>query len=193
MGVLIADLKVNGNVDCRFEDRWECWEQISWLSGSCMMSDFMCYFFQQGPSSTELFGGREPSGESGRLWPSTSNERRHLHGTCGCQISYQVDCSRRSCLQQILHQSRWQAVEFRYKCLYWHYFFQFYCFRPGFIMCVEQQVRGYVHACVCIVGWFMNAYEHIFSGFVTCTYIIIIVVPFFLGGGGCGGIRMSVV
>jgi len=30
----------------------------------------------------------------------------------------------------------------------------------------------------------MNAYEHIFSGFVTCTYIIIIVVPFFFWGGG---------
>jgi len=76
----------------------------------------MCYFLQQGPSSTELFGGREPSGESSRLWPSTSNERRHIHSTCGRQVSHQVDCPRRSCLQQILYQSRWKAVEFWDKC-----------------------------------------------------------------------------
>jgi len=82
------------------------------------MSGFMCYFFQQGPSSTELFGGREPSGESSRLRPSASNERRHIHSTRGRQVSYQVDCSRRSCLQQILYQSRWQAVEFWDKCFY---------------------------------------------------------------------------
>ena len=32
----------------------------------------------------------------------------------------------------------------------------------------------------------MNAYEHIFVGCITCTYIIIIVVPIFLGVGGTG-------
>lgn len=57
-----------------FEDRWKCSELISWLSGSCMILCFTCYLLQQGPSSTELFGGREPSGESGRLWPSASDE-----------------------------------------------------------------------------------------------------------------------
>jgi len=82
------------------------------------MSGFMCYIFQQGPSSTELFGGREPSGESSRLWPSTSNERWHIHGTRWRQVSNQVDCSWRSCLQQILYQSRWQEVEFWDKCFY---------------------------------------------------------------------------
>jgi len=51
-------------------------------------------------------------------------------------------------------------------------------------MYVGQQVCGYMHACVRIVGWFMNAYEQILKGCITCTYMIIIDVPFLGGGGG---------
>ena len=50
-------------------------------------------------------------------------------------------------------------------------------------MCVERQVCGCVHACVCVVRCFMNAYEHVLRGCITCTYVIIIIVPF-LGGVG---------
>lgn len=57
----------------------------------------------QGLGSSELPGGGEPPGEGCRLWSEQVNDRRHLHSSRWSQVPHQVDRTRESGLQQVLH------------------------------------------------------------------------------------------
>lgn len=57
----------------------------------------------QGLGSSELPGGGEPPGEGCRLRSEQVNDRRHLHSSRWSQVPHQVDGTRESGLQQVLH------------------------------------------------------------------------------------------
>lgn len=57
----------------------------------------------QGLGSSELPGGGEPPGEGCRLRSEQVNDRRHLHSSRWSQVPHQVDRTRESGLQQVLH------------------------------------------------------------------------------------------